>query len=725
MFTKPLEHIFTAKSIKISFEHLNPRALGIDNISYEHFKGNLKENVAHLMQEIISERYAPQPMQKIEIQKEGKKEKRPLSLSSVRDKLVQATLSHHLGEYFDKTFSDKSYAYRPGKSHIKALNRSKMFLEQKRYWILKTDIDEFFESINHDLLLEILAQHMTDKRIIRLISLLVQNGGFSKQTYFNHHKGVHQGDSLSPLLSNIYLDKMDKFLEMQGMVFVRFADDFAIFCNTSQECETTLASLKTFLHETLHLRLGEDKTLITHLDNGFSFLGARFEGNTRQIDPERLEKALANLRSFATRNESFEQFVKNINTTIKTLVRYYVKIVSADSPQVQQLQDTLTQTCVEKIILTRKKGVITSKGRFRQLLSSLEFFYDFTAEQHSAAVDLIIAKAWESMAAQNSIKADMAPIEKKKEEYSKKLTESSHLHITKAGIVLGIAKNRFTIKESGKVIKSIPKSQITHIIIASDGVSISTNIIRECAKMGIPIDFVDQNHLPYASFVSFSASLSQNALMQMEVIRLGKSMEFAYEFIEGKAKNQINYLKYLDKYHKRFEKAITSMQTTLKNAKSATTANELMGYEGQISATYWAEISTIIDERFCFTSRVTQGARDTINSCLNYGYAILYGKVRYALVKAGLSLHVSYLHAHDERKPTLVFDMIEEFRAFVVDRVVFSMANKNEPLSVTKEGLLSEETKKLVAKNIFERLGSYTTWHKEQHKVEHIIFHQA
>jgi len=392
---------------------------------------------------------------------------------------------------------------------------------------------------------------------------------------------------------------------------------------------------------------------------------------------------------------------------------------------VQQLQDALGQTCIDKITLTRKKGIITSKGRFRQLLSSLEFFYDYTAEQHSAAVDLIIAKAWESMAAQNSIKASTAPIEKKKEEYSKKLTESSHLHITKAGIVLGIAKNRFTIKESGKVIKSIPKSQITHIIIASDGVSISTNIIRECARMGIPIDFVDQNHLPYASFVSFSASLSQNALMQMEVIRLGKSMEFAYEFIEGKAKNQINYLKYLDKYHKRFEKAITSMQTTLKNAKSATTANELMGYEGQISATYWAEISTIIDEHYGFTSRVTQGARDTINSCLNYGYAILYGKVRYALVKAGLSLHVSYLHAHDERKPTLVFDMIEEFRAFVVDRVVFSMANKNEPLSVTKEGLLSEETKKLVAKNIFERLGSYTTWHKEQHKVEHIIFHQA
>ncbi|MDD3596356.1 CRISPR-associated endonuclease Cas1 [Sulfuricurvum sp.] len=725
MFTKPLEHIFTAKSLKASFEHLNPRASGIDHVTFEQFKYNLQKNISHLVEEILSEHYAPEPMQKIEIRKEDKNEKRPLSLSSVRDKLVQSTIAHHLSDYFDKTFSDKSYAYRPGKSHIKALNRTKMFLDQKHHWILKTDVDEFFESIDHDLLLEILASHIKDRRIVRLISLLIQNGGFTKQTYFSHTQGVHQGDSLSPLLSNIYLDKMDKFLESQQIPFIRFADDFAIFCDTLQEAESALKSLNAFLPDTLHLRLGEDKTLITHINDGFSFLGARFQGNTRLIDPARLDKAIANLHSFARRNEPFDLFVKNINVTIKTLVRYYVKIVNADSPQVEQLQNALTDTCIEKIILTRKNGVITSKGRFRQLLSSLEFFRETTAEQHTAVVDLMIAKAWESIAAEKPIKADTAPLDKKKEEYSKKLTDSSHLHITKPGIILGIAKNRFTIKESGKVIKSIPKSQITHIIIASDGVSISSNIIRECARIGIPIDFVDRNHLPYASFISFSASLSQNALMQLEVIRMGKSIEFAYEFIEGKAKNQINYLKYLDKYHKRFDKAITSMQKTLKSAKSATTANELMGYEGQISATYWAEIQSIIDEHYGFTSRITQGARDTINSCLNYGYAILYGKIRYALVKAGLSLHISYLHAHDETKPTLVFDMIEEFRAFVVDRVIFSMANKNEPLHVTKEGLLTEETKKLVAKNIFERLGSYTTWRKEQHKIEHIIFHQA
>lgn len=725
MFTKPLEHIFTPKSLKESFEHLNPRTRGIDHISYEHFKSDLQRNIETLIREVHSGAYAPEPMQKIEIAKEDKNEKRPLSLSSVRDKIIQSTLGFHLGNYFDPTFSDRSYAYRPGKSHIKALNRAKMFIDQKHHWILKTDIDEFFESIDHDLLLERLASQIKDRRIVRLISLLVQNGGFFRHDYFGHAHGVHQGDSLSPLLSNIYLDPMDKFLESSSIEFVRFADDFAVFCETSQECEKILAELHTFLKENLKLCLGEDKTHITHINDGFSFLGARFQGHTRLIDESRLSKAIRKLRDSASHNDSFEEFVKKTNTTVKTLIRYYVKIVPVDSPQVTQLETALADTCTDKIIHVRKSGIITSKGRFRQLLAPLEFFRDHTAEQHSAAVDLIIAKAWEKIASEKSLKADTAPLEKKKEEYSKKLTDASHLHITRPGIILGIAKNRFTLKESGKVIKSIPKAHITHIIVASDGVSLSTNVIRECARCGIPIDFVDRNHHPYASFVSFSAALSQNALMQLEVIRLGKGMQFAYEFIEGKAKNQINYLKYLDKYHNRFDKPILSMQTTLKKARSAQTPNELMGYEGQISATYWEALQTIVDERYGFAARHTQGAKDIINSCLNYGYAILYGKVRYALIKAGLSLHISYLHAHDERKPTLVFDMIEEFRTFVVDRVIISMANKNEPLKINAEGMLSEETKKLVAKNLFERLGSYTTWRKEQHKIEHIITHQA
>ncbi len=725
MFTKPLDILCSIKNLEAAFEHLNPKARGIDRESFESYKSDLHNNLQTLRQELLNSAYTPQPMERIEIAKEGKNEKRPISLSSVRDKIVQATLSFHLGNYFDETFSDKSYAYRSGKSHIKALNRTKGFLEQKNHWVLKTDVDDFFETINHDLLLELLGASIKDRRIIRLISLLMQNGIFHRRDYIDHDQGVHQGDSLSPLLSNIYLNEMDRWLENEQILFVRFADDFAVFCKSQEECARVLQKLKSFLGERLKLRLGEDKTRIVHVNDGFNFLGARFHGQSRQIDPERLDKAIKNLLSLAEHHGRFEHFIDKLSATVKTLKRYYTAIVAEDSPQIEQLQNALIESVSRKIVQSKSGGFITSKAAFKTLLEPLYFVKELTAQAKEATIELIIARAYDAIEAQKSLKADTAPLEKKKEEYSKKLTGESHLHVTHPGVVIGIAKNRITLKENGKIIKSLPKNQLTHIIVASDGVSLSSNLIRQCARDGIPIDLIDRNHQPYASFVSFEASLTQNALMQLEIFRLGKQMEFATEFIEGKAKNQINYLKYLDKYHKRFEHPISQMQQTLKKSKNAQTANELMGYEGQISSLYWQNIVHIVDPSYGFSGRVTQGARDPLNSALNYGYAILYGKVRSALVKAGLSLHVSYLHALDGRKPTLVFDMVEEFRAFIVDRVVIAMAAKNEPIKVTKEGLLTDETKSLLAQNLFERFGSYTLWHKEQHKIEHLITHQA
>ena len=122
-----------------------------------------------------------------------------------------------------------------------------------------------------------------------------------------------------------------------------------------------------------------------------------------------------------------------------------------------------------------------------------------------------------------------------------------------------------------------------------------------------------------------------------------------------------------------------------------------------------------------FEKRITFGAKDIVNSSLNYAYAILYGKVQHCLVHAGLSLNLSFLHSLDEKKPTLTFDMIEEFRTFIVDRTIISMINKDEPIKLGNDGLLTKTSRQLIAKNIKEKLGSYTMWKKESVKVENII----
>ena len=144
-----------------------------------------------------------------------------------------------------------------------------------------------------------------------------------------------------------------------------------------------------------------------------------------------------------------------------------------------------------------------------------------------------------------------------------------------------------------------------------------------------------------------------------------------------------------------------------------------MGYEGSISAIYWQSLRAII--QVPFEKRVTYGARDIVNSSLNYAYAILYGKVQHYLVHAGLSLNVSFLHSIEANKPTLTFDMIEEFRTFIVDRTIISMLNKDIEIRLDKDGLLTKTSRQLISKNIKEKLGSYTMWKKESIKVENII----
>ena len=213
--------------------------------------------------------------------------------------------------------------------------------------------------------------------------------------------------------------------------------------------------------------------------------------------------------------------------------------------------------------------------------------------------------------------------------------------------------------------------------------------------------------------------MTQVVNKQAKLLDTPMHLELAKAFIRGKAKNQLNYIKYLNKYHKLLDKQADSVAINIAKMQTVSSVNELMGYEGSISASYWEAIKLILEVPF--SKRITFGAKDIVNSSLNYGYAFLYGKVQHSLVHAGLSLNISFLHSLDEKKPTLTFDMIEEFRTFVVDRTIISMLNKDEPIKLGNDGLLTKSSRQLIAKNIKEKLGSYTMWKKESRKVENII----
>lgn len=727
MFTKKLEEIFTLEALKAGFEKIGSEGSGIDEISLIDFEERLFTNLQAIKDELLAGTYAPEPIEKIEIPKPGSSELRPIALGSVRDKVVQHALATELHAYFDPLLSENSYAYRPNRSHVKAIVKTSEILRKGYSWAIRTDIDNFFEEIDHEKMLQLLRRSIKDLKILDVCTLFLRNGLFHEKEYSSHRRGIHQGDILSPLFSNLYLDQMDKFLESRGIPFVRYADDFVLFFDERHDASQWLEELKLYLG-IISLTLEESKTAIMGVEEGFTFLGAFFRGKEVTIDPTRFVKVEKKIESIALEQHTFGEFIVRLNAYVKTLRIMYGAFVTVNSEQLKRLNESLWNAVSARIYLAKSVGEITTKTAFREAVYPIAMFNPISDEERKSQIELAIVRGYERYTENKSdkLKGRTDPLYRKKVEYAEAFSRMSTLHITAPGIFLGVGKNRFVVKERGKVIQAIPKTQIERIIINAKGVSISSSVIETCSKSKIPIDFIDHSHTPYASLISHQAFLPQTAIRQYELFFRGDGLYLAKEFIEGKAKNQINYLKYLNRYHQSLDETIASMSMMLKKMKQdAQTSSEVMGFEGMISAYYWSGLQQVIEPSWGFKARITKGARDVVNSALNYAYAILYGKVQESLVKSGLSLYVSYLHVPDAGKPTLVFDMIEEFRSFVVDRTVFTMLNRNEPIRVDETGLLTPLARKRIAENVLERLGSYTTWKKESRKISNIIQHQA
>ena len=722
MFTKPLTYIITKENLQIAYEEISKNSSGLDDVSFNGFDKELSENLNTLVDRVHKGLYSPEPLKKIEINKPNSNDKRPIAISAIKDKIIQRVLYQNMNPYFDKTFSENSYAYRPNKSTLKAINKTTNYINQKNFIILKTDIKNFFETIDHDILLKMLDKEIKDKGLIRLISLFLQVGGFKQQNFDEHLLGVYQGDILSPLLSNIYLDTMDKYLDTNNLNFVRYADDFVLFFHGKNEAYKSLKGLKKFL-KTLNLKLNFDKTEVLHIKDGFTFLGVHFEGRNRSIDEERVQKSLYKLESLSKNRSGFLKFIQEVNAYLLGLKNYYLKILIKNSIQYHALQEALINSLAHKVFLSKKSKEITTKKEFKILLEQVNLNILFDLERVKEKIDLVIAIGYEKYLAHRSYKDNTSKLEKKKNKYAKKFANDATLHIATPGLILGISKNKFVLKKYGKVQNSFPLNKVTRIVFEGKGYSLSTNVIKKCADNAISIDFINRDATSYASLITYKASMTQSINKQARVLNTPLHLELAKAFIRGKAKNQLNYIKYLNKYHKILEIHIDTIERSIAKIKYVISHNELMGYEGSISASYWDAIKLILEVPF--TKRITFGAKDIVNSSLNYGYAFLYGKVQHSLVHAGLSLNISFLHSLDEKKPTLTFDMIEEFRTFVVDRTIISMLNKDEPIKLGNDGLLTKPSRQLIAKNIKEKLGSYTMWKKESKKMENIIQTQS
>jgi RNA-directed DNA polymerase len=240
----------------------NKGAAGVDNMTVGQLRAYLREHWLRIKEELLAGEYQPQPVRKVEIPKPGGKGIRMLGIPTVIDRLIQQALHQVLSPLFEVSFSESSYGFRPHRSAQQAVLKAREYVREGRRWVVDIDLEKFFDRVNHDVLMSRLARRIKDKRVLRLIRRYLQAGMMSNGLTTARREGTPQGGPLSPLLSNILLDELDKELERRGHKFCRYADDCNIYVRSQSAGARVMQSLTSFLERRLRLRVNAEKSAV-------------------------------------------------------------------------------------------------------------------------------------------------------------------------------------------------------------------------------------------------------------------------------------------------------------------------------------------------------------------------------------------------------------------------------------------------------------------------------
>lgn len=254
----------------------NNGAPGVDHMAVDQFTASVRDKWPKIRQSLLAGTYQPLPVKRVLIPKSSGG-KRPLGIPSVLDRVIQQAIAQALGPIFDPGFSECSYGFRPGRSAHDAVYQAREYIKAGYRWVVDMDLEKFFDTVNHDVLMHRVARKVRDKRVLKLIGRYLRAGVMQSGRLQQTLEGVPQGGPLSPLLANIVLDDLDKELERRGHRFVRYADDFLIFVKSRRSAERVLTSIKHFIERKLKLKVNMTKSQVAATDQA-TFLGFTFKG---------------------------------------------------------------------------------------------------------------------------------------------------------------------------------------------------------------------------------------------------------------------------------------------------------------------------------------------------------------------------------------------------------------------------------------------------------------
>src|SRR5215475_4040154 len=316
------ENMFRAYERVVS----NKGAAGVDGMTVEQLKPYLQEHWAKIKEELLKGEYQPQPVRCVEIPKPqgGMPNCR---IPTVVDRLIQQALHQVLSPVFEPDFSESSYGFRPGRSAHQAVGQARGYVAEGRRWVADLDLEKFFDRVNHDVLMSRLARKISDKRALGVIRRYLQAGMMTGGVVSPRTEGTPQGGPLSPLMSNVLLDELDKELERRGHKFCRYADDCNIYVRSRQAGERVMASVTEFLEKRLRLKVNREKSAVARPWER-KFLGYSMTWH-KQPRLKVAESSIKRLKEKVRvifregRGRSLNQVIKDLNALLRGWMQYF------------------------------------------------------------------------------------------------------------------------------------------------------------------------------------------------------------------------------------------------------------------------------------------------------------------------------------------------------------------------------------------------------------------
>ena len=625
---------------------------GIDFKTVQDYAVSLDKNLDELVRQLQSGVYIQQPYREVFIPK-NENEKRRLGLLTVNDKIVQTAVTTVITPVIEHGFLHVSYAYRVKKGAVKAINQVRHLIVNEHYsWLAVCDIDNFFDTIPHDILFGRLSAYLKSPETTELIKMFVTMGRVTKRYHWkDNRKGLPQGGVVSPLLANFYLYALDKIMVEKGYGFVRYADDFVILGRTQVEAQQALSEATKVIIKELGLALNEDGCVVP-VQEGFEFLGIFFNNGETDLSEKKTKRLVAKMAEAADIGQGL--ITLKLTETLQGIATFYAKLVSQEKLQV--LDDELLA-----ILKLRWEKLKTAKSSSHSILEQLQFIELFAKEHIIHRTEYLhkqlglahTPKSQQSMGNQGKIKAikSREAVLTRKHEYQKLESSGFDLAITQTGLFLGKKDKMVAVHFRGSVIKEIPFVNLRNISVLCDGVSFSSNLVKACAENKISIDFFGKDGIPYSLLLPPSFFSAELGMAQLVAYSNGKGLNMIRMFVYGKINNQANLIKYYGKYYLKrnnaFKTAFPIYIDIMEKYAEACLQLEhrnidefrlkMFAIEGQASARYWEMVELLIRSKTGFVGRERQGATDLVNCMLNYGYGMLYARITEAIVRARLN----------------------------------------------------------------------------------------